>query len=398
MKQFLSTIVLVVMVALTANAQTADSPFGVKLLFGLQTYNGDLGSGIMDYTISDNTYGVGLAYYINQYLDASIELKWMKLNKAYSLNGDIFEKRGASFAAQNLNLNFLVRLKPIQTRLNPYIALGVGVNFMKDVSHVRKNPHFNALSIPFGVGVNYKLIDHVMVNVQWLYNRTFTDGIDSYPLNENDAIPGEKPRPNLDGKGHDDFTTLSVGVTFTFGGGRKEPPAAKSLPSSTRGNMKVAGSTSQKDAQTSRPVHQLNDQTLTALKKLKNAAGQKPEQARALKAELIRIDNRIQLAFNQSNSLKPAQKELKSFVAILQVYSGLSVDISAYIDKKDTNNYNKKEFTRRAQLLKDYLVNHGVKASRIAVVAPGETELLKMKTVSETHSQNRSVQLTLHYK
>lgn len=399
MKKLISTICILLLAGVyTIQAQTAEQPFGFKMFFGSQAYDGDLGNEITQYSDSDHTYGLGLSYYVNKYFDLSLEIKWMTLDKINPLNDTVFRKRGTSFSSENLNLNLLARFKPIETRLNPYIAAGLGLNFIEDVANARRDDSYTAFSIPFGLGVNYKLIDHIMVNVQALYNRTFTDKIDNYPLKSSEAASGVTARTDFDGKDHDDYFTLSAGIILTFGGEYKEDPDyLGELYKQSMKNLEAAENASDEAAATLDQAQQLNDETLAALDALREAIDQMPEQTEALKVELVRVVNNIQFEYDKAEIIEPAYEELNSLAAILQVYPGLSVDIAARADERGSNAYNDKLSMRRAQSVKDYLIGQGVSASRLKVVALGETDPLMDGNSPTAYAQNRSVQLTLHY-
>lgn len=397
MKKFISTIVVLFAMALTIQAQTADQPLGFKMLFGSQAYIGDLGNQATHYSTSDHTYGLGLSYYISKHFDTSLELKWMRLELSNPLNHRDFKKRRTSFSSENLNLNVLFRYKPVKTRLNPYIAAGAGFNFIEDVSQARKDPSYTALSIPFGVGVNYELKEHIMVSVQALYNRTFSDAIDNYPLDADGAAPGVSPRQDFDDKDHDDYFTLTAGLVFTFGGKEKKKTDTNAIYRQSLDNMKTAEQAYKEAAHNLNQARQLNEETSTALNELQDALDQVPQQSEELKAELVHIVNNIQFVYDKAEIIEPAYEELNSLASILELYPGLSVEIAGRADQKGSKDYNDKLSMQRAQTVKDYLVNKGIRKSRIKVVSLGKTNPLMDGSSQTAYAQNRSVQLSLHY-
>lgn len=380
-------------------AQTAEQPLGFKVLYGTQGYDGDLGNEMGRFSSDDHLYGVGLSAYLNSYFDLSLDVRWMLLDVDNGPDDPYFERRNSSFETDNLNLNLMARWKPLasRTQLDPYATAGLGFNFLQDRSSARQDDSQFAFSIPFGVGVNYKLKEQITLNVQATYNRTFSDDIDNYPLAAGEAAADVDPRPDFDGKDHDDFFTTSVGVVFNFGGGESMSDEERLLKQSMD-NLEAAEGSSDEASETLRQAQQLNDETLAALDELRDAIDQMPEESDNLRAEMVRIVNNVQFEFDKSTIIEPAHDELNSLAAIMQEYKGLGIDIAARADERGTESYNEELSMRRAQAVKDYLVNQGVDASRISTSALGESDPLMSGSSETAHSQNRSVQLTLSYK
>lgn len=379
-------------------AQTAEQPLGFKVLFGTQGYDGDLGNEIAEYSSYDHLYGVGFAAYVNSYFDLSLDARWMTLDVENGSDDAYFERRNSSFETDNLNFNLMLRWKPLESeaRLDPYVTAGLGFNFLQDGSSARHDDYQFAFSIPFGIGLNYKLKENLSLNVQATYNRTFSDDIDNYPLAAGDAAADVDPRPDFDGKDHDDFFTTSIGVVFNFGGGDTMSDEERLLKQSMD-NLKAAEGSSNEASKTLQQAQQLNDETLAALDALRDAIDQLPEESENLRAEMVRIVNNVQFEFDKSTIIEPAYDELNSLAAIMQEYEGLGIDIAARADDRGTDSYNQNLSMRRAQAVKDYLTNRGVEASRITTSALGESNPLMSGRSQTAHAQNRSVQLTLSY-
>src|SRR5699024_884966 len=136
---------------------------------------------------------------------------------------------------------------------------------------------------------------------------------------------------------------------------------------------------------------------LTALNELQDALDQVPQQSEELKAELVHIVNNIQFVYDKAEIIEPAYEELNSLASILELYPGLSVEIAGRADQKGSKDYNDKLSMQRAQTVKDYLVNKGIRKSRIKVVSLGKTNPLMDGSSQTAYAQNRSVQLSLHY-
>ncbi len=72
----------------------------------------------------------------------------------------------------------------------------------------------------------------------------------------------------------------------------------------------------------------------------------------------------------RSDALASLEKEVLPW---LNEDKGLKVRIEGHCDERGTVSYNKKLGDKRAKAVKAYLVNHGVKASRISTISYGES-------------------------
>lgn len=382
----------------TSQAQTEEQPYNFSVDIGSHSYNGDLGNELLEFSESDFQYGIGLAAYLSPAFDVALKAKLMKLDRVNGPNDSVFNQRNTSFETDNFNINAMLRWKVFASNsdLNPYIAAGAGVNFLQFNSGARLDENKTYFAIPFGAGFNFEISDNVMLNFEAIYNRTFEDGLDAYPLAADEAVFDVGARPDLDGIDHDDFLTTSVGISWNFGGPDQESYEERLLRQSME-NLEAAENASNEASETLDQAQQLNDETLAALEELREALDQMPEESAELMSEMVRIVNNIQFAFDESDIIEPAYEELNSLAAILQQYDGLSVDIAARADERGPQSYNEELSMRRAQSVKAYLIEQGVSPSKITTSALGESDPLMSGNTATAYAQNRSVQLTLSY-
>ena len=76
-------------------------------------------------------------------------------------------------------------------------------------------------------------------------------------------------------------------------------------------------------------------------------------------------------------------------VAILQANPGLRIRISGHCDERGSDEYNLALGNRRATAAKQYLVSHGIDASRIETVSYGEERPIAQAHDEEAWAQNR---------
>jgi outer membrane protein OmpA-like peptidoglycan-associated protein len=381
-----------------ARAQTADQPWGFRAAFGVNHYKGDLGNTMLEFNSSDMFWGIGLAYYISPHLGLALNANDFTLQKANGPNDRTFKKRDTHFKTSDFNLGLMLRVKPFVTRLNPYIAFGLGGNFMHNLDNQQNQDSHFVFSIPFGIGVNYEITPHFSLNAQMIYNRTFTDDIiDSYPLAAGKAVDGQANK-NLDHTGHDDFMLSTIGIVFNFGGGKNhEMSMQEKLLRQSMKNLKAAQNASDMSANNLQQAQQLNAETLAALDSLRKARNMSEQQLDQLKSDLSHIVSNIQFGFDKSDIIDPSKKQLNSLADILNDFPDLSVTIGAHADKRGSQSYNQKLSQRRAQSVKEYLTSHGVNSSRITTHAYGKDKPLMSGNTPTAYAQNRAVQLTLHY-
>jgi outer membrane protein OmpA-like peptidoglycan-associated protein/outer membrane protein W len=365
---------------------------------------------------TDVTYGVGLAYYLNDAFDVALNLNLMQLDKTNLYNDDVFAQRGTEFETNVTNLNLMFRWKFLgsDSELQPYLAAGAGASFAdineggkfdnEDTPFNEGNPGTPKdsdtflLTVPVGVGLNYQISSRVGINFQVVFNQTFTDDdIDNFPTNGSDEKNGYG-NPDVDGNDSDEWLTSTIGVVFNFGGDEDSQMSMQErLLRQSMKNLEAAEESSNEAAQKLQDAEDLNQQTEQALNNLSEQRQQSMQEQENLRAEMVRVVNNVQFEFDNSEIIEPAYDELNSLAAIMDEYDGLSIDIAARADERGSDSYNDDLSQRRAQAVMDYLVNQGVSSSRISTSALGENSPLMSGNSETAYAQNRSVQLTLSY-
>ncbi len=413
-------------------AQTVENPWAFTFRTGFSSYNGDLGNSMLELTNEGESggknmmYGIGLAYYISDGFDVAFNLSIVSLEKENSLVDPVFAQRGTYFASNIVNLNVLLRWKFLNTfmegresEINPYLTAGLGAGFKHFGNGGRKpgccnsqgnpiprnnatpeNPSEFVFSIPFGIGLNYEVTDDILFNIQAIYNRSFSDGIDGFPNSEEkDNIP----QPSIDNADHDDWLTTTVGLSFTFGGAESDDLTMEErLLRQSMENMEAAEETLDEANETLNQAQQLNEETLEALEELQNNTGLSDRQMEELRGKFVRIVNNIQFAFDESYIIEPAYDELESLVGVMEAYENLEIHLEAYADRRGSVEYNMDLASRRAESVRDFLVDRGIDPDRITTEIYGETkEVIDVENpdtdLPTIWAQNRAVQITLSY-
>jgi len=113
------------------------------------------------------------------------------------------------------------------------------------------------------------------------------------------------------------------------------------------------------------------------------ALGQTTNAVRALLGTLIHFDYDKALIRGGDASV------LDQKVAILQANPELRIRISGHCDERGSDEYNLALGNRRATAAKQYLVSHGIDASRIETVSYGEERPMAQGHDEESWAQNR---------
>ncbi|MGE0083876.1 MAG: OmpA family protein [Desulfococcaceae bacterium] len=114
-----------------------------------------------------------------------------------------------------------------------------------------------------------------------------------------------------------------------------------------------------------------------------------------------RVDERgcwvlyINFDFDKSVIKAPYYPTLDEVVQIMNKYSYLNVEVEGHTDSVGSDAYNQKLSERRANAVRDYLVNKGgISPSRLTTVGYGEAKPATSNATKEGRAKNRRVELT----
>jgi len=127
----------------------------------------------------------------------------------------------------------------------------------------------------------------------------------------------------------------------------------------------------------------------TAIAKANEARAQA---IKGCKVEIIKMEG---VYFdNDSAKLRPASvATLDKAVETLNRRASINVEVAAHTDSSGSDTYNLALSERRAASVKNYLVAHGIDASRLSSRGYGETQPVASNTSKEGRAKNRRVEL-----
>jgi peptidoglycan-associated lipoprotein len=111
-----------------------------------------------------------------------------------------------------------------------------------------------------------------------------------------------------------------------------------------------------------------------------NAAASEAAEAESIAKKPIREGSVILLEniyydFNQYIIRRGAGKELDALAQLMKQYPSMEVELTAHTDSRGNDQYNLELSLKRAESAKRYLIQKGIRSSRISAMGQGETQI-----------------------
>jgi peptidoglycan-associated lipoprotein len=110
---------------------------------------------------------------------------------------------------------------------------------------------------------------------------------------------------------------------------------------------------------------------------------------------VINAGDRVYFDFDSYSVRADAGPVLDAQAAWLGRYPAVQIRIEGNADERGTREYNLALGARRANAVRDYLVSHGVSASRISTVSYGKEQPIDGGTSEESYQRNRNAHTAL---
>lgn len=136
----------------------------------------------------------------------------------------------------------------------------------------------------------------------------------------------------------------------------------------------------------------IDEQDLEAQQAAEKAA---QEKAKAEKEKDAFVSTKIYFAFDDASLSEQARNRLRKKAQWLRKNSEPTVIIEGHCDERGTDEYNLALGSRRAESVKDYLVNAGVNPARLITISYGEEQPAVEGQNPEAWAKNRRVEFRI---
>ena len=110
----------------------------------------------------------------------------------------------------------------------------------------------------------------------------------------------------------------------------------------------------------------------------------------------VTFDNAILFDFDSAALRTNAQENLREFAGSMQEFEGTEVLIVGHTDSKGSDEYNLRLSERRASSAAEYLIEQGLRPSRITTMGKGESEPVATNETAAGRQQNRRVEVAIY--
>ena len=308
---------------------------------------------------------------------------------------------------------------------NPFLYAGIGVS-----KQIDKNGSDYLGMIPFGVGVQTRLGSQLLLDVSGGYNLSSSDNLDG----------GQFPRSSknnslnslTDGR-NDGFFGFQVGLIYTIGGRDRAAEEAKRIKAEEDAMharelamaeaRRIQDSTNaakeaahMKDAYAAE-ARRIQDSTNAAAEALRLKGSNITEAQRikdstnAANAEALRLAEQksrdtiivlikgktvilkgVNFEFNKATLTKYSETILWRAYNAMIANPNVNVVITGHTDNVGSEKYNQNLSLRRAQSVKNWLVDKGIESNRMRTVGRGKLEPIADNNTEEGRLENRRIE------
>ncbi|NVB42963.1 OmpA family protein [Pseudenhygromyxa sp. WMMC2535] len=106
----------------------------------------------------------------------------------------------------------------------------------------------------------------------------------------------------------------------------------------------------------------------------------------------IKLDDKVYFEFNKWNVDPKSYKLLDDVVTVMRTNPDITIEIGGHTDSKGSDKYNKKLSQKRVDSVRTYLIDKGVKDTRVTAVGYGEGVPIDTNRTAEGRANNRRVE------
>jgi outer membrane protein OmpA-like peptidoglycan-associated protein len=352
--------------------------------------------------------------------DNSAGDKWMMQGRAYLQYGlispmligqvglgyaELYDPSVTGYRAENFIADVRLLLSPFSlTNLDPYLFAGFGLSKALNVT----GSDFLPL-VPFGVGIQTRIASGVLLDINGGYTLYLSDDLYKRSnTNLNSLTSGKQ----------DGFYGFTIGVAFAIGSGNDvaEETNKKELAEAEARNVKL-----QADAEARRVKQQADANADAKLAKEKADADAKLAQEKAdadaklakeaSDAEALRLAQQksndtvivfvkgktvvlrgVNFEFNKATLTKDSERILWRAYNAMISNPEVAVVITGHTDNVGSQKYNQVLSLKRAQSVKNWLVEKGIASNRMRTVGRGLNEPVASNETDAGRAENRRIE------
>jgi len=311
------------------------------------------------------------------------------------------------YRAENFIADLRLLFSPFSLpNLNPYLYAGFGLS--KDLKLTGSD--FLPM-VPFGAGIQTRIASGILLDINGGYSLYLSDNLDGHARSSTDL------NALTNGK-HDGFYGFSIGIAFTIGDGidKAEELRKKELADAELRRVKAQADEEARNAKA------LADAEARRLKQQADADAEAARMKAASIAEIQRIKDSTNAAalllakqktsdtvivlvkgktvilrgvnfeFNKATLTKYSETILWKAYNALVANPDVSVVITGHTDNVGSQKYNQSLSLRRAQSVKNWLVQNGIESSRMRTVGKGENEPISSNETEDGRLENRRIE------
>ncbi|MCA9697049.1 MAG: OmpA family protein, partial [Myxococcales bacterium] len=106
----------------------------------------------------------------------------------------------------------------------------------------------------------------------------------------------------------------------------------------------------------------------------------------------IKLDDKVYFEFNKWNVDPKSFKLLDDVVTVMNSNPDITIEIGGHTDSKGSDKYNKKLSQKRVDSVRQYLIDKGIKDTRVTAVGYGEDVPIDTNRTAEGRANNRRVE------
>lgn len=306
----------------------------------------------------------------SEHVGLRFEPNFNHIESEYSRN-NLKQFQELDLIAGNLNLiYYLVPCEPV----SPYLTGGFGgiIYTSKNSPDPGYDDTFTSYQFSFGAGAEWKLSDNWKILTEFTYNSASTNDIDG----RDDVIP-----KGLFGNTSDSYAKFDVGFVYYFSKG--EPSHLCDLYEG------IKRDTVMKQAEVD--YNKIED--------LVKKYSQEKTPAESAPVPEIPKKNWVLIGVNFDFASAKLKKEsypvLLYALQILQNNPDMKIEIQGHTDNVGSQESNLKLSEKRAETVRDFLINNGIKKERLSVKGFGESKPVADNNTSEGRSVNRRIEFKI---